>query len=90
MYKRQALAAFVSERERQRSLEIARDAAREAAELARVRYRAGADSFVVVLDAERTLASAQTALVRSQAAVASAQVDIFLALGGGWPMTETG
>jgi outer membrane protein, multidrug efflux system len=85
-----ALAAFVSERERQRSLEIARDAAREAAELARVRYRAGADSFVVVLDAERTLASAQTALVRSQAAVASAQVDIFLALGGGWPMTETG
>ncbi|WP_238934499.1 efflux transporter outer membrane subunit [Maricaulis parjimensis] len=85
-----ALAAFVSERERLHSLEVARNAAQEAAELARVRYRAGADSFVVVLDAERTLANAETALVRSQAAVASAQVDIFLALGGGWPGNEVG
>ena len=79
-----AMSAYAAERRRRRSLQIARDAAAEAAELARVRYRAGAESFVTVLDAERTLADAETALARSDASAASAEVDLFVALGGAW------
>lgn len=63
-------------------------AARAQAELARAQaerlYRAGRDSFLPVLDAERTLASADAALATSQAQLSADQIGIFLALGGGW------
>ena len=83
-----ALTVFAAERQRRQSLEVARDAAAEAARLARIRYQAGSESYIAVLDAERTLANAETALANSDAAAASSEVDVFMALGGRW--TETG
>ena len=83
-----ALTVFAAERQRRQSLEVARDAAAEAARLARIRYQAGSESYIAVLDAERTLANAETALASSDAAAASSEVDVFMALGGRW--TETG
>ena len=79
-----ALTVFAAERQRRASLQVARDAAAEAARLARIRYQAGSESFIAVLDAERTLANAETALANSDAAAASSEVNVFMALGGRW------
>lgn len=79
-----ALTVFAAERQRRASLQVARDAAAEAARLARIRYQAGSESFIAVLDAERTLANAETALANSEAAAASSEVNVFMALGGRW------
>ena len=54
-----------------------------------MRYDAGVDSFLGVLDAERTLAGLQAQLAQSQAQVADAQIVLFKALGGGWVQAES-
>lgn len=79
-----ALTNYAAEKERYAALEASLRAAEEAAELARTRYRIGTDNFLSVLDAERTLIETRTSLAQSQAARASAEINIFLALGGGW------
>lgn len=79
-----ALSQYGRALERVASLEKARDAAAEAAELSHGRYRAGRDGFLNVLDADRTLAQAEAALAQARAATANAQVELFRALGGGW------
>ncbi|TRO95772.1 TolC family protein [Glycocaulis profundi] len=79
-----ALTVYAAELERRASLEAALDAAEEAARIARLRYEAGADGFLAVLDAERTLADARTTLAQSEAAAASAEIAVFMALGGRW------
>ena len=56
----------------------------EAARLARARFDAGADSFLTVLDAERTLAQTDAALAQAEAQVADLQIQLFKALAGGW------
>ena len=45
---------------------------------------AGRSPYLVGLDAQRTLASADAALAASDSQVAADQVRLFLALGGGW------
>lgn len=79
-----ALSAYANELDRRAALVAARDQAAEAARLARLRFDAGADSFLSVLDAERTLAQAEAALAQSEAQVASYQITVFKALAGGW------
>lgn len=79
-----ALATLSGELDRQRALQVARDYSAEAARIVRLRYTAGAENFLAVLDAERTKADAEAALASSQAAVTSDQVAVFKALGGGW------
>ncbi len=79
-----ALSAYANELDRQRALRIARDQAARAAELSRLRFDAGADSFLSVLDAQRTLAGADAALAGSEQAVANAQISLFKALAGSW------
>lgn len=79
-----ALSAYANELDRQRALRTARDQAKRAAELSRLRFDAGADNFLSVLDAERTLAGADAALAGSEQSVANAQVTLFKALGGSW------
>ena len=54
------------------------------AQLSRLRFNAGADSFLTVLDAERTLAAADAALASSDALVTTYQIALFKALAGGW------
>ena len=79
-----ALSAYANELDRQRALRTARDQAKRAADLSRLRFDAGADSFLSVLDAQRTLSGADAALAASEQAVANAQVSLFKALAGSW------
>lgn len=56
----------------------------DALALAEVQYRAGLATYLDVLDAQRSLASARDTLVQSDAALATDAVALFKALGGGW------
>lgn len=53
-------------------------------DLANVRYRAGIDSYLTVLDAQRQLFGSQQQLVGVQMAKLSSEVLLYKALGGGW------
>ncbi|AXQ31595.1 TolC family protein [Solimonas sp. K1W22B-7] len=59
-------------------------AARRAAELARIQYRAGSTDFLVLLDAERTLLAAEDGVARAETAVNTSTVQMYKALSGGW------
>ena len=59
------------------------DAASVAARLSEARYRAGVDSFLVSLDAQRTAYAAQQQLVTTRLARASNLVELYRSLGGG-------
>ena len=63
---------------------LARARAREVEEQAKRLYVGGKMDFPALLDAQRTLASADDAVAISHARLATDQVAIFLALGGGW------
>ena len=52
--------------------------------LADLRYRAGAASYLDTLDAQRSLFTAQQALVQTQALQLQNRVALYRALGGGW------
>ncbi len=56
----------------------------EAARLAQLRFDAGQLNYLDVLQAELAAADARVNLVAGDAAVTALQVDLFLALGGGW------
>jgi NodT family efflux transporter outer membrane factor (OMF) lipoprotein len=79
-----ALTNYANELDRRADLTEARDQAAQAARLARLRFEAGADSFLTVLDAERTQAQADAALAQSEALVTTYQIAVFKALAGGW------
>jgi multidrug efflux system outer membrane protein len=64
------------------------DASQMAYELAEQRYREGEDSYLVVLDAQRTLYGSQQALIRARLERLGNLVVLYKALGGGW--TEQG
>lgn len=61
------------------------DAATRAESLATARYEGGVDSHLVQLDAQRTLYSAQQALVATRLAEQANRVSLYRVLGGGWP-----
>jgi len=52
--------------------------------LSELRYREGSDTLLTVLDAQRTLFSAQDTLAQLRLARLTAAVDLFRVLGGGW------
>ncbi len=79
-----ALTRYAAEGNRLATLTRGRDQSAEAARIARLRYQAGAESFQIVLDSERSLASAEAQLAASQAQYADNAITLFLALGGGW------
>lgn len=79
-----ALSNYANELDRRAALQAARDQAANAARLSRLRFDAGADSFLTVLDAERTLAGADAQLAGSNALVTTNQIALFKALAGGW------
>ncbi|GGK15864.1 efflux transporter outer membrane subunit [Luteimonas terricola] len=62
----------------------ARDSAR-AAELARIRFDAGAIGLLEVLDAERTRLQAEDAFAAGRTRSATGAVALYRALAGGWP-----
>ncbi len=66
-------------------LERAALASARAAELAHVRFDAGAADLLDVLDAERSQLQAQDAFADGRTRSATALVDIYRSLAGGWP-----
>ncbi|HWW65546.1 MAG TPA: TolC family protein [Sphingomonadaceae bacterium] len=84
-----ALSTYAHELDRRRALNDARDQAETAAKLARLQLREGKIDSLSLLDAERSLAQAEADLALSDARIASAQVDLFRALGGGWQQEAT-
>lgn len=81
---RTSLSAYTRELQRDDALRDARDRSRAAAEQNHKLYEAGRAPYLTSLDAERTHASAEAALAASQTQVAMDQINLFLALGGGW------
>jgi NodT family efflux transporter outer membrane factor (OMF) lipoprotein len=79
-----ALNAYDHDLERQTRLIAARTQAASAVADARRLQAAGRTGALSTLDAERTLAAADSALAALRAQIAEDQVAIFLALGGGW------
>ncbi len=79
-----ALNAYRNERLRVAALGGAVAASREAADLARLRYREGVEDFLAVLDAERSLLVLEDQRAVSEITVARRLIDIHLQLGGGW------
>jgi multidrug efflux system outer membrane protein len=59
------------------------DASQKAFELAQARYRAGVDTFLTTLVAERALYTAKDSLLATQLAALSNRVELYRALGGG-------
>jgi multidrug efflux system outer membrane protein len=60
------------------------EAAQKAHDLSQARYDAGLDSFLVLLDARRTLYAARQSLLATQLAEQGNRVTLYKALGGGW------
>ncbi len=58
-------------------------ATEDARTIAQARYERGVDNYLAVLDARRTLYSAQQQLIRSQLALLSNSIALYTALGGG-------
>ncbi|VVE01110.1 RND transporter [Pandoraea commovens] len=81
---RTSLSAYTRELQRDDALRDARDKSRAAAQQNHKLYQAGRAPYLTSLDAERTHASAEAALAASETQVAMDQVNLFLALGGGW------
>ncbi|HEY4030575.1 MAG TPA: TolC family protein [Caulobacteraceae bacterium] len=79
-----ALNAYRQQHSRIVSLAEQVEASRAAADLARVRYKEGSIDFLVLLDAQRTLLSAEDELTAAQTDANTDVVAIYKALGGGW------
>lgn len=70
--------------QRERSLETAMNEARRAYDLSQQQYDAGAIDFQILLDARRTMLSAETNYIQTKNERLASTVDLFKALGGGW------
>ncbi|MFU1983601.1 efflux transporter outer membrane subunit [Bordetella hinzii] len=79
-----ALVTYARQLDRDAALRAARDQSALAARQARQLFQLGKTDYLTVLDAERTLASNESALAASQASLSTDQIALFLALGGGW------
>ena len=78
-----ALTTYSHDLQQEAALSAARDQAALALSQTERLYRAGRESFLPVLDAERTLATAEAAVASSEAQLSGDQIAVFLALGGG-------
>ena len=79
-----ALVALDKAKAREAQFILAETAARNAERYARTRYQAGLIDFQSLLEAQRSLLSAEDARTTARAARASANVQLYKALGGGW------
>ncbi|THC43670.1 efflux transporter outer membrane subunit [Massilia sp. Mn16-1_5] len=83
-----ALTVYARELDRNAMLRAARDQSALASKQTARLYQFGRTDFLAALDADRTLASAESMLAASDAQLAADQVQLFLALGGGWENTH--
>jgi NodT family efflux transporter outer membrane factor (OMF) lipoprotein len=80
-----ALVRYAKARAEDEHLEHAAIDSAKAAQLARVRYEAGAAGLLDVLDAERTRLQAQDAFADARTRSVNGAVALYAALAGGWP-----
>lgn len=79
-----ALSDYQAEHRRREALRAAEAGSERALTRAKARHRLGADSYLAVVDAERSRNGAATQRLASDARLSQLQVAIFRALGGGW------
>jgi outer membrane protein, multidrug efflux system len=79
-----ALVSLGKERARNRALAASATAYRQSATLSQSLYKAGSSSFLDVLIAERSLYSAEDALIQSEVLITTHYIALNKALGGGW------
>ncbi|MGH9584160.1 MAG: TolC family protein, partial [Bryobacteraceae bacterium] len=79
-----ALIAYQRTREQLAAQEALVKAEQGSLHLSTVRYKAGVDTYLNVLTAEESLFSGQLTLAADRAAVLTALVQLYQALGGGW------
>jgi outer membrane protein, multidrug efflux system len=87
-----ALTALQAAERREREIGLAATAARNAVLYARSQYRAGLIDFQALLESERSLLSTEDNVASARADRATATVQLYKALGGGWqaaPMPAT-
>lgn len=85
---RMALNSYVAAQERQQALQHASTQTGEALALAQRGQSLGAVDALAVLDAQRSDVTARLQATASDAQVATAQLGLFRALGGGWKTTD--
>ncbi|MDO8142561.1 MAG: efflux transporter outer membrane subunit [Candidatus Brocadiales bacterium] len=84
-----AIVAYNTEYVRRQNLSEAVDANRRAVELASELFTKGLVNFLNVLDAERSLYSAEDELIQSERTVSLNLVTLYKALGGGWETEQS-
>jgi NodT family efflux transporter outer membrane factor (OMF) lipoprotein len=82
-----ALTAYSSQQLSHDQLQATVNDDQKALRLAQAQYTAGTGSFLQVLDAERSLLSAQQALTDNTTQISTTLVSLYKALGGGWEST---
>jgi multidrug efflux system outer membrane protein len=83
-----ALVAYAKERTRHQALSASAEDFKRSAILARDRYEEGYDTYLDVLEAQRSLYGAQDSLAQSDQQIIDDLIAIYKALGGGW-QTDT-
>jgi multidrug efflux system outer membrane protein len=85
-----ALAAARADRDQVVAQQTQVDALRRALHLATERYEEGVSAYLDVLDAQRSLFTAELSLTQAQLQELADAVQLYKALGGGWPATPEG
>jgi outer membrane protein TolC len=83
-----ALVAYAKERTRHQALAASAQDFKLSEALARERYEEGYDSYLDVVDAQRSLYAAQDSLAQSDQQLIDDLISIYKALGGGWGIGE--
>lgn len=79
-----ALVGYNQQRVRVQKLDEQATQSTRAAELARIRYEAGATDYLELLDAQRTQLTAEDQLAEAEAGINLQAITLYKALGGGW------
>jgi NodT family efflux transporter outer membrane factor (OMF) lipoprotein len=82
------LVLYAKEKVRRRSLQDAVNASQKSFDTANRLYASGLTDFIHVLDAERSLYSAQDGLAQSDRTVLANLIALYKSLGGGWEIGE--
>jgi NodT family efflux transporter outer membrane factor (OMF) lipoprotein len=83
-----ALAAYDKEKQREKILRTEVEQYQRASSLALSKYTRGLTNFLDVLEAQRSLFTAQDSLAQSRAAVQINLISLYKALGGGWEKND--
>lgn len=83
-----AVVALDAAQRREREFAIALDAANNSALLSRLQYQSGLTDFTTLLQVESSLLSARNGVTQARADQATALIQLYTALGGGWDETQ--